>query len=346
MSEFSLMPVDEFRLENFEPGQKASFLLRFDSDRPEEGVIPINVIKGFEPGITLLVMAAVHGDEYEGVMTAIRLFRRLTPEDIRGTLVIIPVANMSAYLHGTRTSGADGENLARVFPGRPDGSFTSRLAWHLRRTFIARADFLLDMHSGGTDYALPPMVGFDDRPNTEAGKRSIAAAESFGMPIIWGHPTVAPGRTISAAIEHGVPWLYTECYGGKRIRAEEQRLYEQGALRLMCHLNMLRNPHHWIEDPPSPIQYRLTGDGNLDEAAAAEHDGFFIPEVRLAERVEAGAVIGTIYNWYGEPLQTVRTKKAGLVMMLRETPKTRKGDGLYVVADIRTDGHGENVAEL
>ena len=56
-------------------------------------------------------------------------------------------------------------------------------------------------------------------PGSETGTltqriASLAAARVFGAPVLWGHPPpMPPGRTISAAIDLGVPCLYTEAAG-------------------------------------------------------------------------------------------------------------------------------------
>jgi predicted deacylase len=329
--------IEDFDLDRLEEyGSKQTYQLKFDRGLRNEGIIPVNLIKGEEKGKTLVVFAGVHGDEYEGIQTIIQIYRHLLPTEIHGTLVMIPVANVSAYYAGTRTSKVDGKNLARSFPGNPEGEYTSRLAWYLQKTFISKADFLLDLHSGGTHYAMPPMVGYYYDSDSEIGRKSKAAAIAFGMEVIWGHDNVGLGRTISSAMDYSVPWLYTEGYGGKRIKREEQRLYEHGVYRLLKHMDMLLNVDKYISGPQKNIVHRVMGDGNLDKAVTAETDGFFIPKVKLLDKINSRDTIGILYNWYGEQLQVVKTNQSGIVMMLREIPYTNKGDGLYAVAYIET----------
>ncbi len=327
--------AEQFDYRSMAAGSKAHYLVRFSDDEPDAGAIPAVVVKGEREGPTLLVLAAVHGDEYEGVRALIELLRAIKPNDVLGTLVAVPIANKSAYANGTRESAADGLNLARAFPGDPQGTYTRKLAWTLREKFISRADFLLDLHSGGTHYAMPPLVGYYHDPDSEAGRRSRTAAEAFGMNTIWGHSVIAPGRTISAAQELGIPWLYTEGYGGQRIREDELRLYYDGVLRLLQHLNMLAEPQRWLSAPFAGATHRYLGDGNLDRSATARLDGFFVPAVRFLQQVEAGERIGGIYDCYGQEQQSVISEHAGHVMMLREVPYTRKGDPLYVLATAR-----------
>src|SRR5437899_3042027 len=79
------------------------------------------VARGARPGKTLLVTAGVHGDEYEGMEAIRRLFAGLDPAEMVGAVVGLPVVNVPAY-HAITREGADGLNMARIFPGDPAGS--------------------------------------------------------------------------------------------------------------------------------------------------------------------------------------------------------------------------------
>lgn len=311
---------------------KYNFQLVFVDHQHEHEYIPVNVLKGHKEGPVLLILAAVHGDEYEGVQTVLQLFRKLNVKDICGTLLLVPTANVSSYYNESRHSAIDGGNLARAFPGQVDGNYTEKLAWNINHGLLKHSDFLLDLHSGGTNYAMPAMVGYNHKLENEIKSESWKAAESFGMSVIWGHESIPSGRTLSAAAERNIPWLYTEGFGGKRVNRSEQDMFEQGALRLMNHLNMLCLPEEWISGELNPITHRLIGDGNLDEAITAQYDGFFIPTVSLLDEVEIGSIIGRIVSLTGEELQLIKANAIGLVVMLKAVPLTRKGDGLYTLA--------------
>ncbi|WP_420872064.1 M14 family metallopeptidase [Cohnella rhizosphaerae] len=117
--------------------------------------------------------------------TILRLYERLAPEELAGSLVMLPIANPYAYRAGTRISPDDDMNLARVFPGKPDGTVTERLACTLH-DLIAGSDFFLDLHSGGTHYAVAALAGYYHDPDSAFGRRCRAAAEAFGSPPAMG----------------------------------------------------------------------------------------------------------------------------------------------------------------
>src|SRR5438477_10584529 len=85
---------------------------------PEPGVaLPCTIIRGGRPGKRLLVTAGVHGAEYSSIEAARRL-TRLSPDEIAGELVVLPVVSIEAFWkHLAFVSPLDGKNLNRVFPG-------------------------------------------------------------------------------------------------------------------------------------------------------------------------------------------------------------------------------------
>ncbi|TMV47307.1 hypothetical protein FE783_22130 [Paenibacillus mesophilus] len=327
--------IDRYDAKSAARGTKRSLELIADIGLAQPLELPVLQIEGAEAGKTLLVLAGVHGDEYEGVETVLRLYRDLQPERLKGSLILVPQANLLSYRGGTRVSPEDGANMARVFPGNPEGTPTERIAWHLHHRFIAQADFMLDLHSGGTHYAVSTLVGYYHNDGTEIGRRSRAAAEAFGIDLLWAHETIAPGRSVSSALALNVPWLYTEAYGGRRIRRDDAQSFYDGAFRLMRHLGMLSPEQSGAEstaDMQQTASRRIYGDGNFDGSETAEADGFFIPAVSLSSDVRKGERIGTIFGFDGSELQHVCASRNGVVVMLPGTPAVRKGEPLFMVA--------------
>jgi predicted deacylase len=279
-------------------------------------------VRGAEPGPTLLVSAGVHGDEYEGVRAIFETVEALDPRALRGTLLTVPILNYPAHRAVERNHPADGGNLARQFPGRADGSPSERLAYAFDTEFLPLADFYLDLHSGGIRFAMPSMAGYE-----AADPRGRAAAEAFGAPVIWGHPLIEPGRTISSARARGIPFLYTEARGAGRIHPDDLRMMRRGILNLMRHLGMLDGAP---EIPAPPL--RLHGIGNTDDGVFATADGFWMPSVALLEAVRAGQPIGRIVDETGETIAVPTAPADGIVGLLRELPPVSAGDVLILVA--------------
>ena len=105
--------------------------------------LPLLIARGANPGKTIVVLAGVHGDEYEGMWAARELFKSLDPAEMSGNVVSVPVCNPPAFAARNRESPLDGQNLARVFPGDSGGTMTERIALpfkFIRQKLEARAD--------------------------------------------------------------------------------------------------------------------------------------------------------------------------------------------------------------
>ena len=315
----SSIDVNEFDPAHFARGSKHRGLLAIDSELN----FPILLVRGEWAGPTLVVSANVHGDEYEGVRAIFETFEELRPELMAGELLAVPVVNVPAFWSGTRNSPLDGANLARVFPGDPGGTPSQRLAWHFGRSILARASFYLDLHSGGVQFRMPGMAGYPS-----ADPRSRAAAEVFGASVIWGHPAVASGRTVSLANDLGIPWIYTEARGGGRIHPEDLQMMKRGIRNLLSHLGILDEPLVGL-----PVKRRLSGGGNTDCGLSATRAGFLMTDVQILDRVSAGERLGRLVNVMGELLEEYRAPVGGVVGLIREFPVVQNGDVLFLLAE-------------
>jgi predicted deacylase len=281
------------------------------------------LVVGSKAGKTLVVTAGIHGDEFEGVRAILDTYALLDPTVMTGTMIAVPVANPPAFWSGTRVSPLDNKNLARVFPGRENGTPTDVVAFHLGHAVIARADFYLDLHSAGVKLLMPTMVGYD-----ASDARSYEAALIFGSPVIWGHPSIEPGRTISFAASQNIPSLYTEARGAGRIDPQDLEMFKNGIINLLRHLNIL---------PGTPscgtVRHRLFGDGNIDSCIPATKCGFLVPAVELLECVEAGQELGRTIDLHGQTVELFHAQRDGIVAMIHVFPVVRPGDMLFLVSD-------------
>ena len=312
------MTPPPFDWNSIAPGSKAAFSLPVT----DEIALPVLAVRGAAAGPALVVSAGVHGDEFEGVQAIFDVYRWLDAAQLRGSLIAVPVANPPAFWNLTRTS-PDGGNLARTFPGDPAGTATQAIAWCFDRGILSLADFYLDLHSAGVQWAMPTLVGYH-----AADRKAEAAAEAFGAPVVWRHPTVGPGRTVSAASARGIPWLYAEARGAGRIHAADLEIYRRGMVRLLRHLGILSGA---LEPLPPPV--RLCGDGNIDRGIAASERGFLTPCVELLQEVETGQPLGTLQDVWGRTIQELTAPCGGVVVLIHACPLVKPGEPLFLLTD-------------
>ncbi len=323
--------IDRFRFDDFsETGKHTIFLEISPAGSGEQIGIPLLIANGRQPGKTLVAFAAVHGDELEGVQAIQDVFRRLDTDGMTGRFIAVPVANVPAFRSVQRSSPIDSLNLARTFPGRKDGSVTERIAYYLSELIISQADFFIDLHSASASL-MPTMAGYD-ASGTEAAKASKEAAFRTGMPVVWGHPDVGPGRTLCAAIMRGIPWLYVESPSGRRVSNVELPYYVSSLLNLLGHLKIIDR-----EAPSFVPKLHLFGSGDVDRTQSVNVSGFFVQRVNLLDHVENGQLVGEVRDLFGEVLEEVRTMSSGIVAVLRSEALVSPGDPVCLVAELLSD---------
>jgi predicted deacylase len=220
------------------PGSRAGVLrVPHSVHRSAYGTIPVPIaaVCGSVPGPTVLLLAGVHGDEYEGQAILAELIRTLDPADIRGRVLVLPMANFPAAQAGLRTSPLDGGNLNRLFPGDPRGGPTAILAHYIETALIAEADLVLDLHSGGTSMRCAPCAmtaGDGASPDRDLRDRVLAA---LGLPVALLHPSDAEaGYTSSAAARAGKVQFTLELGGGGWIDPEIRQGAADGLMRALA----------------------------------------------------------------------------------------------------------------
>jgi len=275
---------------------------------------------GHRPGPSALVTAGVHGDEYEGPSAIAQFANRLSPEEVNGTVCLIPVANPFAFGAGTRVSPVDGLNLARVFPGKEDGMPTERLDHFLFDEFASKADYLIDLHSGGVEYEFLPVAGFYGAPRPE--NPSFQAAWRMGLPAVWQLPETA-GVLSREATHAGKVAVGAEYLGAGRLSEEGVQAYARGIQRCL-ELWQVLEPSVSPEMP----EPRVFSDHWLLAAAT----GIFRTDRKLGDSVLAGEELATIGGYRGETLAKIVAPHAGVVLGLRSKAYISTGNWAVLLA--------------
>ncbi len=329
------LPVAEFHPQDTPAGSKQRIELVVDSlPDGQHLTFPVLVARGAHPGKTLLVIGAVHGDEYEGTIAIQDVFEGLDVSAVRGTWCGIPVMNGPAFDAARRESPLDGLNLARVFPGNATGSPTQRIAHAFREYVLRQCNLLLDLHSGGNAYAIHRLAGYQLREG-EVGRIQRAAAIAFGADLVWGTGGL-PGRTLSAAGELGIPAVYAEMRGEGRCRPQDVERARQGIRSVMAFLGIIDGryptnpPRYFVENPES-------GSGHLQVDHPSPTGGIFVPAVDVWERVRAGQILGWIRHLDGRVLAEIPSARDGRVLFLRTHPRVFPGDAIAFVLALPED---------
>ena len=311
------------------PGTTASGTLTVPPRGTDRGTtIPFTVVHGATNGPVLALVAGTHGMEYVPIAALQRLRTAIDPATLRGTVVMVHVANMPSFLGRTiYYSPADGQNLNRVFPGKADGTLSERIAETITREVIARATHVVDLHCGDGNESLRPYsywITTGDPKVSEAG-RQMALAFGLDHIIVDRERPTDPAASLylsNTAITRGKPALTTETGGVAVVDEDSVRLVERGVAGLLKHLGMRSSG-------PDPVAAPVFIDRN--EVLRAGATGIFHGTVERGHSVAKGTLIGYITDFHGRTVEEIRAPFDGEILYVIATPPITQGEPVAMV---------------
>lgn len=302
-----------------QPGQRRRFDLptaNLYTDTPLN--MPVEVIHGRRPGPVLLVCAAIHGDELNGVeiIRRMRGFRALSR--LHGTLVLVPVVNLFGFIHQSRYL-PDRRDLNRCFPGSERGSIASRVAYKFFNEVVKRCTHIIDLHTGAINRDNLPQVRADlDQPGVKE------MAMGFSIPVIINSGVIENSLRYEAS-KLGIPVVTYEA--GEALRVYERSVVTgvRAIVSVMRSLEML--PARRIRTVRAePYIARST------KWFRAPTDGIFRPLVKLGARVEAGDTLGVISAPFSSQETVLTAATDGIVVCIHTLPLVNEGEALFHIA--------------
>jgi predicted deacylase len=239
---------------------------------------PVLVVNGRKPGKTLCLTAAVHGDELNGIEMIRRVVYDLDPEKLTGTVIGVPIVNLTAFRRGSRYL-PDRRDLNRYFPGNRTGSGAARMAHSFFSEVVHHCDALVDLHTGSFYRTNLPQLRAD---LSDPGVLELS--QSFGSITVLnsrGHP----GSLRAAAVRAGIPAVTMEAGEPMRLQSEVVAEGTKAIEALMHKMGMYSRLSIWAN--PTPAYYQ-------SHWVRADQSGFLFSRVTLGKRVSRGEVLGRI----------------------------------------------------
>ena len=277
-------------------------------------------------GPAVLITAGVHGDEYEPILTALKLKQLLHGLLISGSVTIVPMVNSSAVLSNSRY-GPDGLDLARICPGNSAGTVSEQAA-AVVSALILKADYFIDLHTGGRLFDIYPLAGYMLHPDPVVLLKQQKMARAFNLPVVWGTDSKPNGRTLSVARDSAVPAIYVEYGGGNAVKKNIVTAYINGVLNVLDSLNMLKEHTAAVNQVKYEIDDYTPNNGHLQAKMPATAEGIFIAEVILGQPVQKGKLWGTILDCTDGVHKEVFADEDGIVLFLRDAAYVKTGDSL------------------
>ncbi|MDA1075590.1 MAG: succinylglutamate desuccinylase/aspartoacylase family protein [Proteobacteria bacterium] len=286
--------------------------------------MPVEVIHGRHPGPVLLICAAIHGDELNGVeiIRRMRSFRQLSR--LQGTLVLVPVVNLFGFIHQSRYL-PDRRDLNRCFPGSERGSIASRVAFKFFNEIVRRCTHIIDLHTAAVNRDnLPQVRAALDEP----GVRKMA--EGFSIPVIINSGLIESSLRCEAG-KLGIPVITYEA--GEALRLFESSIVTgvRGIVSVMRTLGML----------PSIRITTVRAEPYIARSSSwfrAPVDGIFRPLSKLGTRVRKGDTLGVISEPFGSEESILVAEADGIIICVSNLPLVNEGEALFHIAKFERAG--------
>lgn len=298
------------------PGERRDLApLVSESYTGDRTTLPMAVVNGVGEGPTVFVTAAIHGDELNGIAICQQLLPLLDPEDLRGAVIVVPIANVLGAQARSRYL-PDRRDLNRSFPGTSRGSMAARIARILHDDVIVGAAAGIDLHTAANRRTNVPQLRIDT-----SDPRALELAGWFGAPYVLD-ASLRPGSLREAAGQRDVPVLTYEAGEPLRFDDEAIRIGLDGIRRVLHGLGM-------VDDAPDPGPPPLV----MHESTwlRADRGGILERLVDWGEEVKEGQPVWTTTSPLGAERATMESPVDGVVIGGTTIPLVSPGDAVLHV---------------
>ncbi|MEF8800697.1 MAG: succinylglutamate desuccinylase/aspartoacylase family protein [Halolamina sp.] len=313
--------------------------------------LPVCIAQGEEAGPTLWVTASVHGDEITGMAVAQDLLTDSLPEELSGTLVVMPNLNPAGLRRNARTSYYGDDDPNRYFPdgehkpeerARPP-EIQERINRRLYDEIVETADAAVNLHTAGIGsrpFLIRGRVPYGDRRDEEAAQGVADELEdmvqAFGVPVVnqyaqEEYEELGLNRALSPALRdlEGIPAFTPELGSHSVVDELNRRAGVTGVRNVMRSLGMLSGePEPNEAAPEEPVQFPV----RRHRGPRTETPGIVRHLVDAGDVVEPGTPVAEIVTPLGAVKTTVKAEHDGYVVGRMEGGVAYEGDPLLSLA--------------
>jgi len=282
-----------------EPGESRRLLwIASETSYGSKLETPVYVIRGKEPGQTLCLTAAIHGDELNGVEIVRQVVSTLSAEKLRGTVIGVPIVNLLGFTRGSRYL-PDRRDLNRYFPGNPSGSSASRIAHSFFEGIVRHCDLLIDLHTGSLNRTNMPQV----RANLQIPE-VLDFTTKFGSTAVL-HSRKLSGNMRSAATNAGIPTVALELGEPGTLQVPHVEAGVEIVETVLSALGMTRSSRMAAKSQPVFYSSRWV---------RANYGGLLVSKVTVGDHVKRGTLLGTMVNPLGNESYEIVAPYSGRIL--------------------------------
>lgn len=303
--------IRELDLESIPKGTIQRYWLHLVTDGMGLPVfVPVIVAKGRTGGPVVGLTAAVHGNELNGIPVIQRLFREIDAEQLRGTVVGVPVVNLPSLLRKKRRF-IDGTDLNHIMPGRADGNVSQVYAYRIMNWIVRKFDYLIDLHTASFGRVNSYYIRADMDDKTT---RRMALLQNAQIIV---HNPPSDGTLRGAADELGIHAITLEVGNPNTFQKGHIRSGLTGIFNVLTDLDMIDDT---VEEPEIPAVicrdsfwlYTDTG-------------GVLTVQPGVTDLVEKGQEVAALRNIFGDLIKRYESPEAGVVIGKSVSPINQTG---------------------
>ncbi|ATF10041.1 succinylglutamate desuccinylase/aspartoacylase family protein [Candidatus Enterovibrio altilux] len=302
-----------------QPGQRASAEFEVAKLYTHSQLsLTAEILHGKQSGPVLMINAAIHGDELNGVEIVRQILERINPSTLKGTIIAIPVVNVFGFIHKSRYL-PDRRDLNRCFPGTEYGSIAGRMAYQIFEQIVRRCTHIIDLHTAAIYHTNLPQI----RANL-INEATNDMALAFGTPVVID-AILRNGSLRSEAENIGISVITYEA--GEALRFEPYAITAgiKGIKRVMRHLGMIRK-NNLKTSTIKPVIARAT------RWIRAETDGILRSHAFLGQRVSKDQSLASISSPVGNGGLQIFAPQGGIIIGQQTLPLVNEGDAIFHIA--------------
>ncbi len=312
------------------PGEKVFGWLKVGENQDSLSVqLPIALVNGSSEGPVLYLQAALGGAQLNTIAVVREVVKKTRPEDLRGGIIAVLLVNYFGFHHDPPVNyspkdGAYPLHLNRIFPGKPDGRSSERIAHQVFHEAVLKATHLIDVHQMGTMRAV-------NRVNVRVSEGEPDHGEAFEMARAFATDYIldekeegvgAEGRLAYQATVRGLPSIDPELAGSRGWDEDTIRIGVKGVQNVMRLLKM-------IDGQPKYPQRTLVA--SKIKTITANRGGFLEFKTKLGDQLKKGDTLAEVTTPFGEALETLKSPEEGIVWALPEFPMVSSGETVAIL---------------
>lgn len=329
-----------------EPGKKIfDYVDMFEHINGTVEKMPIVVIQGQEEKPVFLLTGNIHGNEVHGLVTLQEVIKEIEPEDVKGTIIIVPTLNPSGLLTLTRSPFYDRSDPNRLWPD-PKPKKEPKLKYEdpydknldplehpsVQEVFYTKfaeifsdVDYFIDLHCHSVrsfPFSYVDRVYYDEKKEGEKDEaqklydNTLDMAKAFGFPIVLEDP---PRHYFRQNLHRSTTGSFTnkQRKSGFTVELGASDIIVTDIIQLAK--NAVFNVLKWAGNLSGETKKidegsELTQEIWREIPIRVQKTGLYIPLVKSGEVVNKDEPIAAVHDIFGEVKETILAPEYGTIL--------------------------------